>query len=99
MINNIFTLATSFVVGMAMGILNFAGMWSTIHYLSVVKYPSVLIALSYTVRMAIILATFYFVMDGRWEKLLACMVGFFFVRRVLIKRFLPEGFKRTYHSK
>lgn len=101
MVNDIFTLATALAVGMAVGLLNFAGMWSTIHYLPIIKYPSALIMLSYIIRMAIVLATFYFIMDGRWERLLVCLVGFFIVRRVLVKRFLPEGYKMkmTYHSK
>jgi len=95
MIGEIFFIAISLVVGVAIGIINFAGMWSTIHYLSQVKHPAILMMLSFIVRMAIIMTTFYFVMDGRWERLIACMVGFFLVRRVLMKRFLPE----RYHSK
>ncbi|MBE7446815.1 MAG: ATP synthase subunit I [Planctomycetia bacterium] len=79
-----------FVVGMALGILNYAGLWCTAQNLSAIKRPMLLILVSFVVRMGITLFAFYLVMDGRWEKLVACTVGFFLVRHTLVRRLRPE---------
>lgn len=79
-----------FVVGMALGILNYAGLWFTAQSLSATKRPTLLILVSFVVRTCITLFVFYLVMEGRWERLIACTVGFFLVRHILVRRLRPE---------
>lgn len=79
-----------FVVGMALGIINYAGLWCTAQGISAIKRPTLLILVSFAVRTGITLYAFYLVMDGRWEKLVACTMGFFLVRHILVRRLRPE---------
>ena len=44
------------------------------------------IALSYALRMTLVLAGFYFVMQGEWERLAATMVGFLLMRELILRR-------------
>lgn len=78
-----------FVVGMALGILNYAGLWFTAQRLSVIKRQTPLILVSFVIRTGITLFAFYLVMGGRWEKLVACTVGFFLVRHIFVRRLRP----------
>ena len=36
--------------------------------------------------LAVVVVGFYFVMDGRWERMLACLAGFIMVRLILVSR-------------
>jgi F1F0 ATPase subunit 2 len=44
---------------------------------------------SLMIRLGVTLAGFYLVMAGRWERLLACLVGFLLMRTVLVRRLGP----------
>ncbi|MDR4508077.1 MAG: ATP synthase subunit I [Candidatus Brocadiaceae bacterium] len=99
MIYMVFFIFVALAVGMVLGIINHAGIWCTIHHLSTVKYPAIVLMISYIVRMGMILTTFYLVMDNKWERLIACVVGFFIVRNVLIRRFRPvSGSHRVFRQ-
>jgi F1F0 ATPase subunit 2 len=39
------------------------------------------------VRIAALVAAFFLVMDGQWERLLACLAGFVAARFVMIRRY------------
>ncbi len=43
-------------------------------------------AVSFALRMALVLAGFYLVMQGQWERLAVAMVGFLLVREILLRR-------------
>ena len=45
-----------------------------------------LVMASFVVRTAVVVVGFYFVMDGRWERMLACLAGFIMVRLILVSR-------------
>ncbi|HEX9157703.1 MAG TPA: ATP synthase subunit I, partial [Syntrophales bacterium] len=64
----------------------FAGLWETIRRLPDVEKPVRRIALSYALRMTLVLSGFYFVMQGEWERLASAMVGFLLMRELLLRR-------------
>jgi len=76
--------------GIGLGLFYFGGLWLTIRALPTNRRPMLLIAGSYIGRTAVVLAGFYFVMGGRGERILACLVGFMLVRFVLVSRLRPE---------
>jgi F1F0 ATPase subunit 2 len=49
-----------------------------------------LLLVSFVIRTAVTLAGTFWVMDGRWERLAACMVGFLVARVILTRRWGPE---------
>ena len=82
----IIELLISFIVGAAIGGMYFAGLWETVRKLPDVEKPVRRIALSYALRMTLVLSGFYFVMQGEWERLAAAMVGFLLMRELLLRR-------------
>jgi F1F0 ATPase subunit 2 len=82
----IIELLISFIVGAAIGVIYFAGLWETIRRLPDVEKPVRRIALSYALRMTLALSGFYFVMQGEWERLAVAMVGFLLMRGWLLRR-------------
>jgi len=79
-------LLISFIVGAAIGVIYFAGLWETVRKLPDAEKPVRRVALSYALRMALALSGFYFVMQGEWERLAAAMVGFLLMRELLLRR-------------
>lgn len=79
-------LLISFIVGAAIGVIYFAGLWETVRKLADAEKPVRRVAVSYALRMALALSGFYFVMQGEWERLAAAMVGFLLMRGWLLRR-------------
>lgn len=84
------------VVGIALGILNYVGLWITVQNMPVVRHPALLSIVSFMLRMGIIMMIFYLVMNGRWERLIICLVGFIAARSFFVRHFRPE--KKRFRS-
>ena len=78
------------LAGMGLGLFYFGGLWLTIRQLPTCRWPVPVLLGSYVGRMAVVLVGFYFVMGGRWERVLACLVGFMMARFLLVARLRPE---------
>ncbi len=77
----------SFLTGIGLGGVYFAGLWETIRRLPDAEHPVRRMALSYALRMTLALTGFYLVMQGQWERLAAAMVGFLLMRELILRRF------------
>ncbi len=88
--NQVVHLILAFTAGLAVGLFYFGGLWLTVQRLSQARHPGVLAAASMLVRTGLTLLAFYLIMAGRWERLLACLVGFFLMRLVLVRRLGPD---------
>lgn len=86
-------LVMAFVAGLVLGVVNFGGLWMTVRAMAGSARPGVLFAMSFVVRMSIVAAGFYLVMGGEWQRLLACVVGFFLMRVAFARVLGPEGKK------
>jgi F1F0 ATPase subunit 2 len=86
-------LALSLVGGMILGSIYLGGLFLTVRRLNDVSQPAMLMLGSYALRLAILLGGFYFIMDGRWERLVAALAGFIIVRTVIIRTVRPEAFR------
>jgi F1F0 ATPase subunit 2 len=76
--------------GAALGAVYFGLLWLTVRAIPRSKSPAALVFGSLLGRLALALGVFYFVMDGRWERLLVCLAGFLIVRQVMIVRVRPH---------
>lgn len=83
----------AFLGGIALGALYFGGLWLTVQRLRVVRRPGTLLLVSFVVRTVLVLAGFYLVMGGQWERLVACVVGFVIARfvSVWLSRYSQQG--------
>ncbi len=77
--------ALCLVVGVGLGVFYFGVLWLTVKKLPGSQCPGLLALGSYLGRLAVVLAGFYLVMDGHWERLFASVSGFFIVRAVGIR--------------
>ena len=83
--NELLALTLALVVGVGLGAIFFGVLWWTVRKGVVSKQPALWFLGSLLLRMSITLAGFYFVSGGRWERLLACLLGFI-VARFLVTR-------------
>jgi F1F0 ATPase subunit 2 len=88
-------LVRAFALGTVVGSLYFGGLWWTVRQLPALKRPGLFLLLSLFVRLGVALPLFYLIMDGRWERLLAAVLGFMVVRAFLARRLRPLAGNRT----
>jgi F1F0 ATPase subunit 2 len=84
-------LALACAAGVGLGLFYFGGLWLTVRRLPTTRWPALLTLGSLLGRLAPTLVGFYLVMAGRWERLLACLVGFVLVRLVIVAWIRPEA--------
>lgn len=80
--------------GLGIGAVFFGGLWWTVRQGVTSKRPALLFLGSIVVRMGFALAGFYRVMDHRWERGVACLIGFIAARlavRKAVERFSGAG--------
>ena len=87
--NEMLSLAPALVAGVLLGALFFGGLWWTVRKGFSSKRPGLWFFGSLLLRMSIVLAGFYFVSGGYWNRLLACLLGF------VIARFLVTQLTRS----
>ncbi len=83
---NIPWIIAAFVIGAVLGAFYFGGLWLTVRRITRARQPALLIFTSFLMRTGIVLLGLYLVMDGRWERLVACLVGFLIARSLVIRR-------------
>ena len=84
-------LAVAFAVGLLLGAAFFGGLWWTIRRGVASPRPALWFLGSLMLRMAVVLAGFYFVSSGRWERLLLCLAGFIAARFVVTRLTRPRN--------
>lgn len=73
-------------IGAVLGALYFGGLWLTIRQLPRLSHPMLWLLISTITRLGLVLAAFYLVSQGQWQRLLACLVGFVAMRFYLLHR-------------
>lgn len=68
------------LAGGALGIIFFGGLWLTVKKGLRAKQPGLIFIFSFVLRMAIVLAGFYYIGAGSWQKLVICLAGFLIAR-------------------
>lgn len=73
----------SLLVGAALGMVFFGGLWWTVHRAVRSQSPAIWFLGSLMLRMGIVLGGFYCVGAGHWQRLLACLLGFILARLIV----------------
>jgi len=79
--------------GLLLGGISFGGLWWTVKNGITAKQPDLWFLGSMIVRMTIVMAGFYFVGGGQWERILSCLVGFITARSIIVR------LTRSHHRK
>ena len=79
------------LAGTVLGVIFFGGLWWTVANIAHATRPAVWFLLSFFVRFGIALLGIYYVTDGQWQRLAACMAGFVIARLLVmwLSRVLP----------
>jgi F1F0 ATPase subunit 2 len=83
--NEFLTLSLALVAGLLLGGIFFGGLWWTVRKGVLSKQPALWFLGSLLLRTVIILAGFYSVSGGHWERLLACLLGFVMARFIVTR--------------
>lgn len=75
-------LAAAFAIGLAIAALYHAALWVAVRRLPRARHPSLWLLGGAAVRIALLLVAWYWIADGRWQVLLACLFAFVVVRMV-----------------
>jgi F1F0 ATPase subunit 2 len=76
-------IAVRFAFGILLGVFFYGGLWLTIRRFAATRYPLALSVCGLFLRMAITLAGFTLVMQGRWQNAIQVLAGFTAVRLCL----------------
>lgn len=82
-VNTIVSLALMFTAGLVLGAFYFIGLWQTLRRIQHTGSRARLLIVSYVLRLGIVLTILYLLMDSRWERLAAAMIGFVLMRKIL----------------
>jgi F1F0 ATPase subunit 2 len=93
--NEALTLVLAWVGGGLLGAIFFGGLYWTIRKGASSKQPAPWFFGSLVLRISVVLAGFYFVSGGHWERLLVCLLGFVVARLVVTRLTRPPGENRT----
>jgi len=83
--NDFLILSVALVAGILLGVIFFGGLWWTVRKGIGAKNPALWFLGSMLLRMAIVLAGFYFVGRENWPRLVVCFVGFIIARFIVMR--------------
>jgi len=79
-------LALAFFAGALLGVFFFGSLWWTVQKGVTSERPALWFLGSLLLRTGLILAGFYFLAQGHWSRLVACLLGFLITRVIVVKR-------------
>lgn len=79
------TLVMALLVGALLGLVFFGGLWWTVRRGIASPRPALWFVGSLVVRVALTLAGITLVSDGQWQRLLACLLGFWLARLLVFR--------------
>ena len=87
--NNFLLLALALVAGLVLGAIFFGGLWWTVRKGISSRSPALWFLGSMLLRMGVVLAGFYFVGRGDWQRLVTCLLGFIIARFIVMRLTRP----------
>ena len=83
--NDALILALALLAGGGLGAIFFGGLWWTVRRGILSPRPQLWFLGSLVLRTSIVLAGFYFVGRGQWQRLLLCLIGFVMGRLIVMR--------------
>ncbi len=79
-------LAGALGLGVAIGLFYFGGLWWTVRRMPTARRPELWILVGFYARAGLGLTAIFFASGGRWDGLMACVIGFMAARMLLTRR-------------
>jgi F1F0 ATPase subunit 2 len=89
------TLVIAFVAGLILGAFFFGGLWWTVQRGLKSENPAIWFFGSMMLRTALIVVAFYYVAQGHWSNLVACLVGFLLGRFFIVRRLAGDPAEKS----
>jgi F1F0 ATPase subunit 2 len=89
-------LLLALVAGIFLGTIFFGGLWWTVGRGLVSQQPAFWFIGSMFLRIAIVVPGFYYVMQGDWRRLAACLAGFLLARISVVRLTRSEVSKNSH---
>jgi F1F0 ATPase subunit 2 len=83
--NSTLVLAIALLSGTLLGVIFFGGLWWTVRRGLLSPVAALWFSASSLIRIAAAAGGFYVVSHGEWQRLLACLLGFFVARIVVMQ--------------
>jgi F1F0 ATPase subunit 2 len=84
MMHETLSLVLALVTGVLLGAVFFGGLWWTVQKVVSSNRSTLWFFVSLLMRTSILLAGFYFIAHGHWERLLMCLLGFVVARPIVM---------------
>jgi F1F0 ATPase subunit 2 len=88
-LNEWLSLLPALLAGLVLGVFYFGGLWLTVQRLSQARQPALLALGSLAGRLGVTMLGVYLVTGGQWAKIGVCLLGFFVMRTILVRRWQP----------
>jgi F1F0 ATPase subunit 2 len=88
--NPVLLLLMSFLGGALLGVFYFNSLWKTVKKVTDEGRQGMFMITGYFIRTGIVLAGFYLIMSGRWERMVAALAGFIIAREIMKRVFGAE---------
>jgi F1F0 ATPase subunit 2 len=82
--NETLTNLLAMAAGVVLGVIFFGGLWWTVRKGTASPRPAIWFLGSLIVRMSVVIPGFFFVGQGKWQRFVACLVGFVLARIAVI---------------
>lgn len=82
--NEFIKIALAGVAGLGLGTFFFYGLWFTVRKTLTTRSPALWVLGSFVVRVAVTVTGFYYVGNGNWQRLVACLLGLVVARYMVI---------------
>jgi F1F0 ATPase subunit 2 len=89
MTDNVLRFCLAFALGVTLGLCYFGGLWWTVQQLATARHPALWLICSFVARAGVSLIGFYLVLGDGGARLMACLMGFFVARTILVRRWQP----------
>ncbi len=95
--NECLLLVGAAAAGLFLGVFFFGGLWLTVRKGLLSQHPALWFVGSMFLRMSVALCGFYLVSGRKWERMLACLLGFI-VARFLVSQFTKRSALLQHYS-
>jgi F1F0 ATPase subunit 2 len=96
--NKTFIVMAAWAAGIVLGTIFFGGLLWTIRKGVTSSMPALWFMGSMILRMSVVMAGFYFVSAGHWERLLPCLTGFVMAQLIVTRLTQPAAAASQTHS-
>lgn len=96
--NEILSFGMTIIAGFFLGTIFFGGLWWTVRLGLQSQNPATWFIVSFFLRTTSVLAGFYFLLDGHWERLVTSMMGFLIARILIMQLTKPTSKEATHAS-